>query len=293
MTVLAWGMIDAGIVALVAGLVLARQRYSTAIGSRRTIVLGPVYEAAALAMFAAEHVLAAKDLSPIVPPWLPYPLFWTYFVGAAWLAAAISLIAWRCVSWSAPLLALMFLIIVATIDLPLLPQSIHDRLFWTLTVREMCFSGGAMVLAGSQWPRERMSGKVLIFVGRLIVACTFIFYGIEHFFFPRNVPGVPLEKMTPSWVPTPTLLACFVGTTLLIAGIEILIPRSHRFAAAYAGTVLLALTIFFYVPIFLTEVNSPLALEGLNYVGDTLLFAGTAYLVGFDQESSGAELNPR
>ncbi len=45
---------------------------------------------------------------------------------------------------------------------------------------------------------------------------------------------------------------------------------------------LLLLTIFFYVPILLTEIHSSLAVEGINYVGDTLLFAATALLAGFD-----------
>jgi hypothetical protein len=29
------------------------------------------------------------------------------------------------------------------------------------------------------------------------------------------------------------------------------------------------------------ELHTPLAVEGINYVGDTLLFAGTALLAGF------------
>src|ERR1700729_2029731 len=129
MSVETWGMIAVGISALVAGLFLVRQRFVAASGAGRILVLGPVCEAVALAIFAAEHFLLAHDLSGIVPPWLPGPLFWTYFVGAALLAAAISFIAWRCVRWSASLLALLFLIIVATIDLPNLPQHIHERLF--------------------------------------------------------------------------------------------------------------------------------------------------------------------
>ena len=48
--------------------------------------------------------------------------------------------------------------------------------------------------------------------------------------------------------------------------------------------VLLLLTVFFYVPIFLTEMHTPLAVEGVNYIGDTLLFAGTALLAGFGAE---------
>jgi uncharacterized membrane protein len=281
MSVETWGMVGAGTAALIAGLLLVRPRFAAASGAGRVLVLGPVFEAVALTIFAAEHFLAARDLSGIVPRWLPGPLFWTYFVGAALLAAAISFIAWRCVRWSASLLALLFLIIVATIDLPGLPKGLHERLFWTLTVRETAFAGGAMVLAGSQWARGRSTGTSLIMLGRSIVACTFVFYAIEHFLFPRFVPGVPLEKMTPAWIPAPTLISYIVGATLLAAGVGLMIRRTRRIAAAGAGTVLLLLTIFFYVPILITETRSPLAVEGVNYVGDTLLFAATALLAGF------------
>lgn len=289
MSVVAWGMIGTGTVVLAAGLFLVRARFAAASGVGRILVFGPVFEAVALAIFAAEHFLASRDLSTIVPRWLPGALFWTYFVGVALLAAAVSFIAWRHVRWSASLLALLFLIIVATVDLPNLPQHIHERLFWTLTVRETVFAAGAMVLAGSQWPRGKPAGAMLIIVGRFIAACTFVFYAVQHFLFPRFVPGVPLEKITPDWVPAPTLLAYIVGATLLAAGIGLLVPRTRRIAAASAGTVLLLLTFFFYIPILITEIHSPLAVEGVNYVGDTMLFAATALLAGWDGRSTGLQ----
>lgn len=284
MSIEAWGMIGAGIAALIAGLFLVGARFTAASGVGRILVLGPVFEAVALAIFAAEHFLAARDLVGIVPRWIPAPLFWTYFVGVALLAAAISFVAWRYVHWSAFLLALLFLIIAATVDLPNLPKHIHERLFWTLTVRETAFAGGAMVLAASRWSPGRPAVPLLI-VGRLFVACTFIFYAIEHFVYPRFVPGVPLEKMTPDWVPAPVLLAYIVGMTLLAAGVGLMIPRTRRAAAAGAGGVLLLLTAFFYVPILAMEIRSQLAVEGINYVGDTLLFAATALLAGFGPDS--------
>lgn len=280
MTIEVGGMIGAGVAALVAGLVLVRGRFRAASGAGRILVLGPVFEAVALAIFAAEHFTAARGMMGIVPRWLPGPLFWTYFVGVAWLAAAISLIAWREVRWSASGVALLMLTIVATIDLPGVPKGLHNRIFWVLTVRETCFAGGAMALAGSVWAR----GRVLMPIGRVIVGCVFLFYGVEHFLFPHNVPGVPLEKMTPGWVPAPVAIAYFVGMVLLVAGVGLLVRRTARMAAAVAGTVLVLLTVFFYVPILATEMHSALAVEGLNYVGDTLLFAATALLAGFGAE---------
>jgi uncharacterized membrane protein len=281
MSVATSGMIGAGVAALVAGLGLVRGRVAVASGVDKVLVLGPVFEAVSLAIFAAEHFLMARDLSGVVPRWLPGAMFWTYFFGVALLAATVSFIVWRCVRLSASLLAVFFLIIVATVDLPNLPASVHDRMFWILTVRETCFAAGAMVLAGSVWARGSSAGRVLVMVGRFIVACTFVFYAVQHFLHPRNVPGVPLEKMIPGWVPAPVVLACFVGATLLVAGVGLMITRANRIAAAGAGVVLVLLVVFFYVPILMMEIHTSLAVEGINYVGDTLLFAGTALLAGF------------
>jgi len=275
------GMVVVGSAALVGGLLLAGPRFKAEAGAGKILVLGPICEAVALAMFATEHFAGARDLMQIVPKWLPGPLFWTYFVGVALLAAALSFVAWRCVRLSAALLALLFLIIVATIDLPNLPANLHDRLFWTLTLRETCFASGAMVLAGSMWPRGNSTGGALIVIGRGIVAVVMVFYGIEHFFFPRNVPGVPLEKLTPAWIPAPVVIAYVVGIALIVAGVGLIIRPAVRTAAAACGMLLLLLTIFFYVPIFAAEMHTDLALEGINYVGDTLLFAGTVFLAGF------------
>jgi len=280
MSVLVWGMVGASVAALVAGLVLVWPRFRVAVGAEKLIVLGPVFEAVALAMFAAEHFFAARDLSGIVPKWLAEPMFWTYFFGVALAAAAVSLIVWRGVRWAALGLALFFLLVVITIDLPGLPKFPHTRFYWILTVRETCFAGGAMVLAGHCMERTRFA-QVLVSVGRFIVGAVMVFYGVEHFFFAHNVPGVPLEKMTPEWIPGAVGIAWVVGLVLVAAGVAILLRRGVRVAAAVAGGVLVLLVALFYVPIFLMEMHTPLAVEGLNYVGDTLLFGATVLLAGF------------
>jgi uncharacterized membrane protein len=284
MSVLVWAMIGAGVAALGAGFVLAWPRFRAATGIGKLGALAPVFEAAPLAVFSMEHFFDAHDLMGGVPRWLPGPLFWTYFVGASLVAAAVSFIAWRCVRWSAALLALLFLIIVATIDLPNLSAQSHNRLSWILTVRETAFAAGAMVLAGSVWSKTSAAGSVLIRIGRFILAATFVFYAIEHFLFPHNVPGVPLAKITPDWIPAPTLIAWLTGIVLLLAGLGLLIRRTVRLAAFSAGLVLMLLVLFFYTPILFTEIHSPLVVEGLNYIFDTMLFAGTALLAGFDAD---------
>jgi uncharacterized membrane protein len=280
MPLVGWGMTVGGIAALVVGLMLVRGRFRAASGAERWIVLGPVFEAVALTMFAAEHFFLAPDMVGMVPKWIPGALFWTYFVGVGLLAAAVSFIAGRWVKWAGLCLALFFLLVVVTIDLPLVHGQAQERLFWTLTVRETCFAGGALVLAGSAFARESRFGEGIVRIGRAIVALTMIFYGGQHFLFPRFVPGVPLEKPMPAWVPAPVVLAFLVGAVLVVGGVALFNRRAMRYAAAGAGAALVLLTVFFYIPMLVMQVHSA-ALEGLNYVGDTLLFAATILLAGF------------
>lgn len=287
MPALAWGMIVAGVVALVAGLLLVRERFRAAEGAvGKMLVLGPVCEAVALAIFSAEHFGVGRGMVSIVPKWLPGPLFWVYFFGVALGLAAISLIVWLGVRWSALGMTVFFLLIVLMVDLPALPKQVHERLFWTLTLRETVFACGTMVLLGSLWPRRGAVGEVLMRVGRAVMGVIFIVYAFEHFFYPRFVPGVPLEKMTPAWFPAPVALAYVVGLVLLVSGVALLANRMVREAAALSGAVLVALVVFFYTPILLMELHTPLVIEGINYVGDTLLFAGTALLAGFGARES-------
>ncbi|HZZ38703.1 MAG TPA: hypothetical protein VFE06_06210 [Acidobacteriaceae bacterium] len=289
MTLEVGGMIAAGVAALVAGLILARPRFRTAGGAGKLITLGPAFEASALAAFSAEHFTAARDLAPIVPHWLPAPLFWTYFFGTCLLAAALSFIVWRCVRSAAALLALFFLLVVVTIDLPSLPRHLHDHIFWTLTVRETAFASGALVLSGSLWPRGHAAGQALVRIFRTLLAAILVFYAIEHFLFPHFVIGVPLEKPTPAWIPAPTLWACLVGIALLLGAIGLLFRPTIRIASAGLGLVLLLVIVLFYVPILVHDSHSPgLAVEGLNYVFDTLLFASTVLLAGFGAEPTPA-----
>lgn len=285
MPVLVWAMLIAGVTTLVVGLLFAWPRFQAATGAAKLLALAPVFEAAPLAVFAMEHFFDARDLMAIVPKWLPWHLFWTYFVGVALVAAAISFIAWRYVRWSASFLALMFLIFVATMDIPGTIAEPHNRINWILTFRELSFSAGAMALAGSVWPGNGSAGPTLIRISRVILAATLVFYAVEHFLYPRNVPGVPLEKITPEWIPAPTFITYFVGAILLLAGPALLIPRTTRIAATGAGAVLLLVTFFFYGPILVAELHTPLVVEGINYVYDTMLFAATVLMAGLEPSS--------
>src|SRR5690349_5052499 len=70
----------AGLVCLAAGLIAARRELASARGLDKLVVLGPVFVAAPLAAFSAEHFTIATGIAKIVPVWMPARLATTYFV---------------------------------------------------------------------------------------------------------------------------------------------------------------------------------------------------------------------
>ena len=121
-----------GIAYLAGGLVAIRRELVSARGLDRWIELGPVFVAAPLAVFAAEHFVAARSMEQMVPVWIQARLFWVYFVGCALIAAATSLVAMKFVRLSATLLGVMFLLFVLMLDLPYAIAHPGDRLGGTL-----------------------------------------------------------------------------------------------------------------------------------------------------------------
>jgi len=265
----------AGVVVLLLGLILIRKEFAAAKGLDKLVVLGPVFVAAPLAVFAGEHLAGPRVLMQVVPPWMPARLFWVYFVGLALLAAALSLVFKKYLRWSAPLLALMFFVFVLSIHIPGVIAHPKSRIFWTVMLRETAFAGGALALAGSTNPRSNAT----VFFGRMCISVTVIFFAIEHFLHPQFAPGVPLAKMTPPWVPFHSFWAYLVGAILLIAGAAMLFNKKSRIAATSVGLVMTILTLFLYLPILAAATGTSQLVEGVNYVFDTLLFGGTALLL--------------
>jgi uncharacterized membrane protein len=114
-------------------------------------------------------------------------------------------------------------------------------------------------------------------VGRVLVAIAAMFYGVEHFLHPANVPGVPLEKLTPAWIPGRLLIDYMTGAILVVAGVCILLAKKTRMAATYLGTWIVLLVLLVYGPILIASLADPstaVKVEGINYFADTLLFAG-------------------
>ena len=276
----AMSMSAAGLVLALIGAAAARNEVARANDLDKIVALRSLCFAAPLAVFGAEHLAAARGIMPLVPKFVPWPLFWTYFVGFALLAGSLSIATKIQAFWSGLLFGIMMFLFVATMDLPGTLADTHNRISWTLLLRELSFGAGGWMLAAATMdgPHEQDRKRALIRFGRVVIGTAAVFYGMEHFLHPLNVPGVPLEKLMPTWIPGAMLIAYLTGGILIVAGISILVTRKGRVAATYLGGWILLLVLLVYGPILIKSLLDPstsVKVEGLNYFFDTLLYAGT------------------
>jgi len=273
-------MSAAGIVLLLVGIFSVRRYLTEARGLDKVVALSNLCFAMPLAAFGAEHLSAAQGISQIVPKFMPWPLFWAYFVGFALVGASFSIATKVLAFWAGLLFGTMMFLFVAMMDLPGTVANLHNRISWTLMFRELSFGAGGWMIAAAAMngTREQSKRRALATVGCVIIGVTAVLYGIENFLHPINVPGVPLEMVMPTWIPARPLIGYVTSAILVVAGLGILSMKKSRMAATYLGTWILLLVIFVYGPILVAGLLDPstaVKVEGLNYFFDTLLFAGT------------------
>jgi uncharacterized membrane protein len=215
----------------------------------------------------------------MVPSWIPAHWFWPYFIGCALLAAATSLTVGKFVRLSSTLLGLMFFLFVCLIYVPNVFAHLTNRFAWAYALRDLSFGGGAWALAGlHSRASSPQQSKWMILFGRIVLAVAAIFFAVEHFLHPEFAPGVPLVMVTPSWFPFPSVWGYLTGAILLAAGIGLALNKKSRMAATSIGALMTGLTLFLYLPILIFAHGS--AINGaLNYVADSLLYAGAALVL--------------
>jgi uncharacterized membrane protein len=268
----------AGVVYLAAGVFILRKELAAARGWDKLITMAPVFIAVSLATFAPEHFRGPEFVQNMVPRWMPGPHRpWVYFVGCALLAAATSLTARKFMRFSTTLLGLMFFLFVCMLYLPSLLRHPTNRFAWTILLRDLSFCAGAWALAAmySRDSLPRISKGKLVF-SRCVLAVAAIFYAVQHFLHPEFSAGVPPGLKWPAWVPFPVVWAYLAGAVLLIAGVALAVNKTSRMAATSIGALMTALTLFLYMVILVLAHGEAEINEALNYVADTLLYAGAA-----------------
>ena len=251
-------------------------------GVDKIMPFGRLFFAIPLAVFGSEHFTATANVASLFPRWIPAHTFWVYLVGLAFICAAVSMVLLIQARLAAALVGMTMLIFVVVMDMPGVIKQPGNRFFWALALRQLAFSGGALAFAMSPWsirPRQRSRAQTtsaLTAIPRFFIGVPSIFYGVEHFLHPAYVPGIPLDKLTPDWIPGRIFLSYFVGVILILAGVCLIVNKKTRLAATALGLTILLTVLWIYLPMLLV---APTDVVALNFFFDTLFFCGAILLL--------------
>jgi uncharacterized membrane protein len=251
-------------------------------GVDKIMPIGRLFFAIPLAVFGSEHFTITASIAALVPRWIPAHTFWVCLVGAAFLCAALSMAVLVQARLAAALVGMTMLLFVCVMDMPAVVAHPDNRFFWALALRQLAFSGAAFAFAMSPWssrpaqpPSVRPAPAWAAFP-RFFVGIPAVFYGVEHLLHPEYVPGIPLKKLTPEWIPGHIVLSYFVGVVLIVAGLSLLVNKKTRTAATVLGLTILLTVVWIYLPMLLA---APADLVALNFFFDTLFFCGAILLL--------------
>ena len=258
--------------------IFVRGDWQKARGLEKFVLLGPLFYAAPIAAFGTEHFTLTEGIASIVPAWIPWHQFWVLLLGTCFIAAALSLVTGVHTRLAASMLALNFFLFVVLMDAPAWVQGPRDRFLTALTLRELSFSGGPLALAASLWePLHERAAYIFRNIARYFVAIPVVFYSYEQFLHANYVPGVPLDRLTPTYIFGHGIWTYVTAVGYGIGGIWLLTGKKTRAAATWVGITVLFAELVVYLPIGIVDRAS--LDNGLNYVFDTLMFCGTVFLL--------------
>ena len=267
-----------GFVTLAIG--VARMTWRPPAGAAQWMIhIGLMLYATPMAVYGGDHFTEAKFVASIVPAWIPWHLFWAYFVGVALVAAAMAIAADRLATLAAAMLGGMILSFALLMHLPGLIHHPQQGVRLTLFLRDLMIGSCGVAYGAAQWGRRDVA---VVTVGRFLVAAVVAVFAFDHFLYPMHPPGIPIDNpqvhtTLPSWIPAHELWAYVAGVVLLAASIGLMMRATARLGALTLAGVMLFSTVFVYLPV---TIANPLNIElGLNYLAIHMLWAGAALML--------------
>lgn len=140
---------------IIAGVVARGGRTS---GLWRTLqicaLIGAWLYAISLVTFGITHFLVPGFIATLIPKWIPWHLYLAYFTGAAFIAAAISIVTKTLARTSACLLGILFLAWAAMLHEPRIAAALHNSAEWNSGIVALGMAGCAFALCGSTAVRK-------------------------------------------------------------------------------------------------------------------------------------------
>ena len=125
---------------------ISRNRFSG-----KLIPFGSMLYSIPIISFGILHLMYAKDVSPMVPSWIPFPLFWTYFAGIALIGSGLSIILKIRTGIISALLGLMIFIWFVTLHIPrVIHASVADTGDEMISAfLALAYSGIGLIISGT------------------------------------------------------------------------------------------------------------------------------------------------
>jgi uncharacterized membrane protein YphA (DoxX/SURF4 family) len=237
--------------------------------------LGRIFVAVSLIVFGVQHFMYSGFVAGLVPDWMPKQLFWAYFVGVAFFAAAAGILTEMLARPAATLLGVMFFLFVLLLHIPRISLHSRDGNEWTSGFVALAMCGGAWVLASASPLLERETADPFLKLGRYFFALAFVAFGIQHFVYAGYAAG-----LGPPWLLGNPLGACLAGVILVATGAAIVLRMKIPVAATLLATILFLFFLLFYVPRIIGQLHNPgpwtSAFEILALCGAALVLASSS-----------------
>jgi uncharacterized membrane protein len=108
---------------------------------------GSLFFSIALFIFGVQHFLYAEYIATLIPHWIPFHLFWSYFVGVAFITGAAGILLKIKSRLACSLLGFMFLFWVIFVHAPRVMVNPHTETEWTSLFVATGFCGIFFALA--------------------------------------------------------------------------------------------------------------------------------------------------
>src|SRR5712664_4893979 len=185
--------------------------------------LGRIFVAIYMVVFGVQHFFYGGFVSGLVLAWMPGRLFWAYFVGVAFVAAAVGIFIEMMARPAATMLGVMFFLFVVLLHIPRIVGNSSNGNEWTSGFVALAMCGGAWVLASASHLEDREKADPFLKLGRYFFALAFVAFGIQHFVYARFVAG-----LGPPWYLGRPLWVCLIGVAFVAAGAAIVLGRKTR-----------------------------------------------------------------
>jgi len=128
-------------------------------GDSKLLRFGQIIFAISLLVFSVQHFMYADYIATLIPSWIPFKIFWAYFVGIVFTAASISILTIIKTRLACILLGFMYLFWVIFLHLPRVAADTHKEPEKTSMFIAFAFCGICFTLASLYSRKAQVSNS--------------------------------------------------------------------------------------------------------------------------------------